>query len=135
MNNIAWLYLLSILGIIIDLVAAFILFMMFIMPAQAFFLSQFVIVCLFFIALFLSSLFGLFTFKKWGKNIFVVLTLVMSSLVWFLFFKLNIFVIVSVGFIIFSLIFILYFTHTSVNENETCSVNSSNIVSYKVIVI
>jgi len=107
MSNIAWFYLLAILGIIIDLLAAFILFMMFIMPAQAFFFNQFVVICLLFIALFLSSLFGLFTFKKWGRNIFLVLTSLLNIfLLWFFSPMPYLF---SIILFIFLFIFIIYF--------------------------
>lgn len=103
----AWFWLISVLGIITDLIAFAILFIMFIMPAQAFFLTQFVVICFFSVVLFLFSVFGLFSFKKYGRNIFLALTLLLNIfLLWFFSLISYLF---STILLVFSFLFIYYF--------------------------
>jgi hypothetical protein len=87
MKNIAWFWLMSVLGIVIDLIAALIFFMIFIMLAQTFFLTEFIVICVFLVTLFIVSIFGLFNFKKWGRNIFLILTLLSNIFLLWLFYS------------------------------------------------
>ena len=58
-------------------------------------------------------IYGLFKLKKWGRNIFIFVTVVMNFLVIFFFSRLAIFGIVITPVIIFLICFIIYFLKPS----------------------
>lgn len=108
------LWIFAIGAIITDLLSGAILFGMLIMPAQAFFWNQFVAGASLLLLLFVSSVIGLFKLKKWGRNIFVSLTLIIDCiLIWFF---AEISLLLSIILITFILSFIVYFLHPSVRK-------------------
>ena len=54
-------------------------------------------------------IYGLFNLKKWGRNIFIFITIIMNSLVILSFSKLAIFGTVTITLIIFLICFVVYF--------------------------
>lgn len=110
------LWIISILGIITDIFSGAIICMGLIMPAQAFFWNQFIAITLLLLLLFIVSIIGLFKLKKWGRNIFVTLTLIMNLSMVVLLSRLNIFHILNTIFIFFILSFSIYFLHPSVRR-------------------
>lgn len=110
-------------GIITDLFSGAIFFMMFLMPAQAFFWNGFVSIILLLLLLLFISIIGLFRLKNWGKNIFVTITLIMNSLL--ILFEtylvlrtrsIDLLVVIDIILILFIISFIIYFSLPSTRK-------------------
>jgi hypothetical protein len=83
------------------------------MPAQAFFWKRFIVITLLLLLLLFISIIGLFRLKRWGKNTFVVITIIMNLSIILLLSKLNIFAVINVFLIIFVFSFLFYFLKPS----------------------
>ena len=102
------LWMFGILAIISDLFAGTILFMMLAMPAQAFScFTPFIGVTALLLLFLIISTVGVFKLKRWGRNIFVSLTLIMSCfLFWFFLFNLLLNILLSIYIISFTFYFL-----------------------------
>lgn len=109
-------------GVITNIFSGVILFLMFYMYAQAFFWVQSLIIIWLLIFLLILSAIGLFKLKKWGRNIFIVFTIIMNSPMVLLFSKLllydksPLFFFIAASLITFIIFFISYFLKPSTRE-------------------
>ncbi|MFA6358366.1 MAG: hypothetical protein WCY09_06885 [Candidatus Omnitrophota bacterium] len=100
-------------GIITDILGGGLLFLMLYMPVGAYFMVQLLVVTCLLILLLVMSTVALFKLKKWGKNIFVVLTLILNIvLIWGLLH----FSLMSIFVIIFIFCFMVYFLKPEVRK-------------------
>jgi len=111
------LWVFGIVGIIVDILLLALMFMAFFMPVCA---TQSYIIFGVYIAIFVSlllfiigSAIEMIKLKRRGKNTFIMLTILLSPLlvIWLLFF-----LPAGIGFIIFYILFIGYFTGSSVKK-------------------
>ena len=103
-------------GVIINVFGGAILFLMLYMPLGAFFMVQFLTITALLILLLIASGIALFRLKKWGRNIIIVITIIMNLFIIILLTDLKIFPIVNISVIIFLICFIFYFLKSSTRE-------------------
>ncbi|MCG2714583.1 MAG: hypothetical protein L6308_07085 [Candidatus Omnitrophica bacterium] len=93
-------------GVITNILGGIILFLMLYMPIGAFFMIQFLATTCLLILLLIISTIALFKLKKWGRNIFIVFTLILNIiLIWYLLY----FSLLTIAVIIFLICFVVYF--------------------------
>jgi len=107
------LWIFGITGVVANISSGIIFFLMFYMSARAFFWSKFIIITLLLLLMLIITAIGLFSLKRWGRNIFSVFTIIINSSIIVLLSRLMVFPVINIVLIVFLICFVVYFLKPS----------------------